>query len=711
MSSNLYRAALFGDIGLLERLIEQDADVNDVNAAGNTALHAAVIDERPDIVQLLIDGGADINGVNKMGQTPLSRAVRNALLRPEPNIQSIKTGNVTVLLAAGADPNAGAPVIFKSYMAVKQDHHYGKSNTSNKHRRLGDKDKSPSIAVFLLEQLIQAGMDLERVNAGGTTVLHDMCNTAMFYSKDALRLLLKHHGNPNIVDVFGQTPLHHCMLNPDVDIEVLKIMKKAGCDFNRKDWQGQPPLYLFFEPRPFYIPKSRNKEYNRMLEWLLEEGGADIDQVDNYGYTPRDCMSHTRDHEIISGRLIYKLYCEKVKKKERSKQERTSNIRFDYDGNQELNWGHSKPNTDYLTELIDELADADHINRPNREGHSLLHRIAKNRDVSHIPHAVDAGADINKADICGHTPLHLAVFEKEPHEENAKSEALLQRGSDPNMADEYDSTALHMARSGGVVSMLIKQGACVDVPDIDGDTPLHLAHSTEKVKALLGGGATWDVMNRAGQTVLFKLIEQISVSNHVDIAGTINALVNAGADISRVNKDGLNALMYALSFGTKRAMIVAVLLVEHGAGPLEIGISRLMMLYSKHSSYPVERRRLLEEMLKAGFDPTTVDPDSGNPFLHQFCILNTPFTDIGLLLEYGADVNMVNKDKETPLTVLLNQNPRAGLARLLLENGASADVEDKSGNSLPSIISKLKGRQLKNEFKKLFLDYGLSQFS
>jgi ankyrin repeat protein len=56
-------------------LLDLGADVNDVNEAGDSALHAAASGGMPAVIQLLADKGAALDVQNKQGQTPLALTV------------------------------------------------------------------------------------------------------------------------------------------------------------------------------------------------------------------------------------------------------------------------------------------------------------------------------------------------------------------------------------------------------------------------------------------------------------------------------------------------------------------------------------------------------------------------------------------------------------------------------------------------------------
>ena len=79
--------------------LELGADLNAVNAAGDTALHIAVLRGSTVFVQLLVDRGANVNVKNKNGWTPLTIAEGVSVndYAPSPDV-------VEVLRKAGADP-------------------------------------------------------------------------------------------------------------------------------------------------------------------------------------------------------------------------------------------------------------------------------------------------------------------------------------------------------------------------------------------------------------------------------------------------------------------------------------------------------------------------------------------------------------------------------------------------------------------------------
>ena len=87
-------AVQFGDVGTVERFIQDGMPVNVSGVDGWTALHLAAFGNRSDFVKRLLQAGADINKQDESGNTALHKAARN-------NYNDI----VELLLAQGADIN------------------------------------------------------------------------------------------------------------------------------------------------------------------------------------------------------------------------------------------------------------------------------------------------------------------------------------------------------------------------------------------------------------------------------------------------------------------------------------------------------------------------------------------------------------------------------------------------------------------------------
>lgn len=88
-------------------MIARKADINAIDANGNTALHRAASDVWEDEVEFLISSGANVNAVDLLGNTPLHSAAKdnavNVIQRLISADASVNTKN-----AAGQTPLAVA---------------------------------------------------------------------------------------------------------------------------------------------------------------------------------------------------------------------------------------------------------------------------------------------------------------------------------------------------------------------------------------------------------------------------------------------------------------------------------------------------------------------------------------------------------------------------------------------------------------------------
>ena len=93
-------------------LLKLGADVNAVDANGETAMHAAALKNLPKVVQFLADHGAKIevwNKKNKYGWTPLLIAEGHRPGNFKPSAETIAALH-RVMLAAGVTPPTAEPV-------------------------------------------------------------------------------------------------------------------------------------------------------------------------------------------------------------------------------------------------------------------------------------------------------------------------------------------------------------------------------------------------------------------------------------------------------------------------------------------------------------------------------------------------------------------------------------------------------------------------
>lgn len=174
------------------------------------------------------------------------------------------------------------------------------------------------------------------------------------------------------------------------------------------------------------------------------------------------------------------------------------------------------------------------VDGADRWGKTALHRASESGRVEMVELLISLGADVGRADKYGDRPLLDAVWKRHL----AVVEALLAAGADVNAAGQYGYSALHVAarkHGASVMPTLIRHGANVEQINKAGLTPLREAAANgdvDSVHALIAAGADVNSTDPRGRAPLHE-----SSSSKV-----VQLLLDAGADIRRVDAMGLNAM-------------------------------------------------------------------------------------------------------------------------------------------------------------------------
>ena len=234
---------------------------------------------------------------------------------------------------------------------------------------------------------------------------------------------------------------------------------------------------------------------------------------------------------------------------------------------------------------------------------------------------ITSGADVNKAQGDGTTPLHWAVYKIDAE----LTRALLARGAKPNVVNKYGSSPLAEAvkvADARLVGMLLDAGSDANVPNQEGQTALMLAA-------------------RAGS---------------LDVA---NLLVSHGADVNAKEKwRGQTALMWAAD--ARSAELTRFLIgrkADVNARAIANDWSTQMTGEPRNQYRPT-----------GGMTPLLYAARSGC----KDCV--------AALLDAGADVNKPTPDGVTPLIVAMD-NFAFDTAKLLFERGANPHVWDWWGRT------------------------------
>ena len=522
-----------------------------------------------------------------------------------------------------------------------------------------------------LKEIIDHGAYVNAVSKNGETPFLLACSSAQAAS---VKLLLKAKADPNITDDDGNTSLHST-ISADCSNETLQEIIDHGADVNAMNKRGRTALLLGC----FY----RQMDSVR----VLLEAGADPTIADEEGFS---CL-----HTAVDGR------CSK----------------------------------DFLQELIDHGA---HIDAKRKDGTNAVLSACRTGQSESVRFLLEAGDDVNIVKPDGNTILHVAVHgncSKETLQtivehgvnvnvlnnrcetalilacDTAQAESikfLLENGADPNISDTEKYTCLHAAvvanSTNETLKTLITHKADLDTQSFSVRcTALMLAclsRRWDSIKNLLEAGSNPDIRDSLGNTSLHaavvagcsKKIIRAIIDHDAHINATnkfkrsalmlacmkdnkdvINVLFNAGADPNIPDATGATCLHYAAE--NIPCTEVYRELCSHGVdvnARNKTNATALMLACVKGN------KDVINVLLNAGVDPNIADTN-GDTCLHYTARNNCCTGGLQALMNYGADVNAVNKNHTTALMLACEECNKDAL-NVLLNAGADPNIADADGN-------------------------------
>ena len=352
--------------------------------------------------------------------------------------------------------------------------------------------------VDLVRALVDAGADATLMNEFGTSALAE---AAVIGSAPIIKALLGAGADPNSKNPEGETPLMVVARNGNV--EAAEALLDAGAEINAKEaWGGQSALTW-----------AAARSQAEMVR-LLASRGADLDTRGVVRQWDRKTITEPRPKDMNKGGFTPLLYAARE--------------------------GCVECAMHLLAAGADpDLADPERVTPLNMALLNLHYDFAANM--------IEAGADIDKWDLFGRTPLYMAadtntlpvmgngamvvIPSDDEHTAFDIARTLLEAGADPNIRlkrrppyrnvpqDRGGDTILaqgatpllRAARAGDapLVELLLEHGALVDLPSKEGVTPFLAAAGVEFGLRVTRG------RNRTEEGVL----------------ATLQLLLDAGADI------------------------------------------------------------------------------------------------------------------------------------------------------------------------------------
>jgi ankyrin repeat protein len=374
--SPLFVAAHEGHTRIVTALLEAKAEPDKHIPHGRSAVTPLFIASEKghlEIVSVLLSAKADVHKTNTFGETPLYIAAKNG-----------HTNIVSLLLTAMSDVNQPKKCgMTPLYIAAENGH------------------------TNIVSLLLSAKADVHKIDMFGMTPLYIASRHG---HTNIVSLFLTARSNVNEPDSDGRTPLYAAAANGRS--EVVSLLLSANADVNKTHLQrlsGFTPLYVacrngfasivslllsanadmnmtttdgpFGQPEetPLYAACLRG---NAAVVSLLLEKRADVNKPNSHGETPLFACLHLQREDVIM-------------------------IDIDDEPNQQ-----QANNAANIIVALLLAADADIHQSSTRSGSSPLHIACKYNNIEAAILLLVAGADLDRLDNQGRTPLDVAGSEE-----------------------------------------------------------------------------------------------------------------------------------------------------------------------------------------------------------------------------------------------------------------------------------------------------------
>lgn len=332
----LQAAALGGRLEIVQLLLKHGARINHVVGSHGTALSAAASNGQDDVVRLLLGAGADVNipggyfgyslvASAEFDETMISSGPLDSVSRlfvpsaPELTIELGKQ-NVTERLIV-----AGANIVDQGPAALSKAAEKGHKKVVDLLLAHGAQFDSTTLSEAIWTQnadiaeiAIRHGADPNRSDENGRTPLYSAVN---YYKRDLVSALLKGGADPNLPALDGSWSSPTRCLHvacADGRLSLVKELLENGADpnlpgtiqagqqcrfggYGSHSVQGSALHAVCTTSAGGGIRKHQNTNQVEIVSLLLEHG-ADIDQVNEHGWTALEftCSRMRQDHDAYN---------------------------------------------------------------------------------------------------------------------------------------------------------------------------------------------------------------------------------------------------------------------------------------------------------------------------------------------------------------------------------------------------------------------------
>nr|WP_253308677.1 ankyrin repeat domain-containing protein [Rickettsia endosymbiont of Ceutorhynchus assimilis] len=632
--NNICLAAQNGDILAVNYLLTKNTDVNTPDHMKNTALHYAAREGHDDIVKLLLDHGAKVDAKTSKNWTALHFAAKNGY----DNV-------VEILLDYGANINAsfGSTAL---HLAAKNKHIAVIQVLLKKEADINIADNDGYTPLHLIHfKIYHRALTEEKQNKSYTDKI-ESCFKEIILKRKILCIRLDDQNDLIYLHVMQQvhiqaqqlpliqkrfhhnTPLDITHYNIPLDIQYSEIIQQTAIKVHLKD--KKILLYLAAEAGNSSI-----------IIDLLNKKIVNVDDLNPNNWTALHFAARSGHDNIVKLLLDHGA---------------NVNVITPDDGWTALHFA-ARNGYDGIVEVLLKH-NADIINIQTSFGSTALHLAAKNKHIAVIQVLLKKEADINIADNDGYTPAHYLKYL-----EYLKLEGLNIDHLNLNTDINNVNNICLAAQNGDIsaVNYLLTKNTDVNTPDHTKQTALHYAARNghdDIVKLLLDHGANVNVITPDyGWTAL-----HLAARNGYD--GIVEVLLKHNADIINIQTSfGSTALHLAAK--NKHIAVIQVLLKKEA----DINIA------DNDGYTPAHYLKYLEYLKLEGLniDHLNLNTDINN--VNNICLAaqNGDISAVNYLLTKNTDVNTPDHTKQTALHYAA-RNGHDDIVKLLLDHGANVNV-------------------------------------
>ncbi|WP_072682356.1 ankyrin repeat domain-containing protein [Arcobacter sp. LA11] len=456
----------------------------------------------------------------------------------------------------------------------------------------------------------------------------------------------------------GAESLHKELMKNYIDEKKIQELIDSGVNINRRDAKGRTLL--------FELSSKRRIESIK----ILIKNGIEINAEDNYGKT---VLSEAVDK--IDGMMIRFLL-----------ENGASINHINSSGRTVLQDAALEENEKVFQILMSKNPD---LSLTDHYGRTVLFDAVEGGNLSIIKEVINNIDDINIVDNNGRSALFYSVLK----ENDLVTKFLISNGIDINIVDKKRQSALFNAVILGsnnisIIELLLEKGIKLNIKDYAEKTILDeilkilaiVKSSDEKIEGkyrlankernylkltglLIDNGLAIDRTDSDGKTVLYKEVERENYD-------TIDFLIASGADVNTQDKDGKTVIFDAVLKGPSNMEMIDHLIskgadIDHQDFNERTIVDDLAeaVLITQNNKKPSSKRfldlvegedyfALLKKVLI--FKPKINYPKKdGKTVLFDLVIQNN-IELIKLVVNAGADLNVIDNDKNTPLSYMID---------------------------------------------------------